>query len=234
MSTLETPDNATLPKPNVSRGELRRQDAKGRPGQAKKDRIMLKKPTPEPKAPHGEAKSHLNDYVEEKPSHPGGRPSSFRPEYVKQAEKLCKLGATDLDLAGFFEVDVSTIWRWATKYPEFRSALKSGKEVADDRVERSLYQRAVGYSHDAVRVFMPAGARSPVYAPYVEHVPPDTTAAIFWLKNRRREEWRDVSRHEQTGPNGGPILHATDLSSLSDDELARLIGSPATHLEGDA
>ena len=81
---------------------------------------------------------------------------------------------------------------------------------------------------------MPAGARSPVYAPYVEHVPPDTTAAIFWLKNRRREESRDVSRHEQTGPNGGPIMHATDFSNLSDDELARLIGSPATRLERDA
>jgi hypothetical protein len=81
-----------------------------------------------------------------------------------------------------------------------------------------------------VRVFIPAGAKAPDYAPYVEHAPPDTTAAIFWLKNRRREEWRDVSSHEQTGPNGGPILHATDLSTLSDDELARLI---ATHLEGD-
>jgi hypothetical protein len=61
-------------------------------------------------------------------------------------------------------------------------ALKAGKAF---HVERSLYQRAVGYSHDAVKVFMPAGAKKPVYAPYVEHVPRDVTACLFWLKNRR-------------------------------------------------
>lgn len=77
--------------------------------------------------------------------------------------------------------------------------------MADDRVERSLYQRAVGYQADAVKIFMPAGAAEPVYAPYRENVQPDTTAAIFWLKNRRKEQWRDVTRQEQTGPDGGPI-----------------------------
>jgi hypothetical protein len=46
-------------------------------------------------------------------------------------------------------------------------------------MERSLYQRGLGYSYDAVKIFMPAGSKKPVYAPYVEHVPPDTTAAIF-------------------------------------------------------
>jgi hypothetical protein len=202
MSTLETPDNATLPKPNVSRGELRRQDAKGRPGQAKKDRIMLKKPTPEPKAPHGEAKSHLNDYVEEKPSHPGGRPSSFRPEYVKQAEKLCKLGATDLDLAGFFEVDVSTIWRWATKYPEFRSALKSGKEVADDRVERSLYQRAVGYSHDAVRVLC---------RPALDRQSTRPTSSMY----RRIRQRRSFGSRTAAGKNGATFPATNRLGPMA-------------------
>jgi hypothetical protein len=67
-----------------------------------------------------------------------------------------------------------------------------GKAEADKRVERSLYERANGYSYDAVKIFMPAGAKKPVYAPYVEHVPPDTTAAIFWLKNRDPAQWRDA------------------------------------------
>ena len=60
----------------------------------------------------------------------------------------------------------------------------------NQRVERSLYQRAVGYDYDAVEIFMPAGAKAPIYAPYVEHVPADTTAAIFWLKNRDPAHWR--------------------------------------------
>lgn len=120
-----------------------------------------------------------------------GRPTGYKPEFVKQAEKLCRLGATDREIADFFEVDRETIRRWSMKHEEFCGALKAGKEIADERVERSLYQRAVGYSHDAVKIFMPAGAENPVYAPYVEHVQPDTTACIFWLKNRRPEQWRD-------------------------------------------
>jgi hypothetical protein len=63
-------------------------------------------------------------------------------------------------------------------------------------VERSLYERANGYTYDAVKIFMPAGAKKPVYAPYREHVPPDTTAAIFWLKNRDPAHWRDVQNVE--------------------------------------
>lgn len=132
-----------------------------------------------------------------------GRPSKFKPEFAGQAKKLCELGATDADLADFFEVTDRTIYRWQTQHQEFCQALKAGKSEADDRVERSLYHRATGYSFDAVKIFMPAGAANPVYAPYREQLPPDTTAAIFWLKNRRKDEWRD--RHEHSGPDGGPI-----------------------------
>lgn len=80
------------------------------------------------------------------------------------------------------------------KRPEFKRAVNSGGEIADAKIVRSLYDRARGYQHDAVKIFMPAGAEEPVYAPYVEHYPPDTAAAFIWLKNRRRLEWRD--RHE--------------------------------------
>ena len=55
-----------------------------------------------------------------------------------------------------------------------------------------FYRRANGFEYDAVKIFMPAGAKKPIYAPYVEYVPPDTTAAIFWLKNRDPEHWRDA------------------------------------------
>lgn len=136
---------------------------------------------------------------------PAGRPSGYQPEFAEQAKELCENGATDVDLAEHFGVSDRTIYRWASQFPEFCQALKVGKDVADDRVERSLYHRATGYSFDAVKIFMPAGATQPVYAPYREHVPPDTGAAIFWLKNRRRGEWRDKIDHELTGKDGGPI-----------------------------
>jgi hypothetical protein len=79
--------------------------------------------------------------------------------------------------------------------PDF--TLKDGK-AEDARVERSLYQRGVGYSYDAVKIFMPAGAKAPIYAPYVEHVPADVTACIFRLKNRDPAHWRDAWQVEPT------------------------------------
>jgi hypothetical protein len=128
--------------------------------------------------------------------HPGGRPNKFKPEYIEQARKLCQLGHTDPELAGFFGVHLQTINNWKRKYPEFLYALKAGKEVADQRVERSLYARAVGYSYEAVKIFMPAGRARPVYAKYTEHVPPDVTAGIYWTKNRMPDRWRDQQQME--------------------------------------
>jgi hypothetical protein len=115
-----------------------------------------------------------------------GRPSSFKPEYIEQAEKLCRLGATDEELADFFNVNRITIWRWAQRHDAFCNALKSGKEAADERVERSLYHKAIGYTHEAVKIFMPANATAPIYAPYKEHVAPDVGAASLWLKQPPR------------------------------------------------
>jgi hypothetical protein len=151
---------------------------------------------------------------EETPPNKGGRPSSYKPEYAVQAQKLCLLGATDVELADFFGVSDRTIYRWQIEFPEFCQALKSGKEAADERVERSLYHKATGYTFDSEKVFQFQGQI--VRAPVREHVPPDTTAAIFWLKNRRKEQWRD--RHE--------IEHKHEYADdLTDDQLANLVNA---------
>ncbi len=118
---------------------------------------------------------------------------------VKQAEKLAKLGATDREVAEFFDVTVRTIYRWKNENDSFCQALKTGKEFADDRVERALYHRALGYSFDAVKIFADPKTGSEHVVDYVEHCPPDTTAAIFWLKNRRPDEWRDKRDVEHSG-----------------------------------
>lgn len=128
---------------------------------------------------------------------PAGRPTKFKPEFVEQATKLCALGATDEDLADFFSVSIRTINNWKAENKEFLHALKAGKDQADDRVERSLYQRAVGYSYDAVHFSSFQGAVTET--PYREHCPPDTTAQIFWLKNRRPEDWRDKQEIAHSG-----------------------------------
>lgn len=81
------------------------------------------------------------------------------------ARHLCKLGATDADLAAAFEVSIPTIDTWKAKHPDFLGSLKAGKAEADERVKRSLYARANGFHYEAVKISMPAGATKPVYAP---------------------------------------------------------------------
>jgi len=138
-----------------------------------------------------------------------GRPSSFRDEFVEQAEKLCALGATDFELADFFGVDTRTIYRWKNTFPEFCQAVTCGKEKADERVARALYNRAVGYSFESEKVFQFQG--QVIRADTVEHVPPDPSAAKLWLTNRRPDQWRDKQEHEVKGQ---VIMIAKDAADL--------------------
>lgn len=132
---------------------------------------------------------------------PAGRPTKFKPEFTEQARKLSELGATDREIAGFFEVAESTLNLWKNEHPEFSESIKVGKDAADDRVEQALYRRALGYSHDAVKIQVNAQGEV-TQVPFVEQHAPDTTAAIFWLKNRRKEQWRDIKAQELSGPGG--------------------------------
>lgn len=133
-----------------------------------------------------------------------GRPSKYKPEFDEQAEKLCKLGATDRELSDFFEVNESTLNLWKAEHSSFSKSLKRGKEESDNRVEQSLYRRAVGYSHDDVHVSNYQG--DVTLTPLVKHYPPDTVACIFWLKNRKAADWREVKAVELTGRDGGPVV----------------------------
>lgn len=146
------------------------------------------------------------------PKKRGGRPkggTDFRDEYCEQAEKLCKLiGATDNQLAEFFEVDVSTVNRWKQRHPAFADAVRRGKALADAEVAERLYQRAMGYTHQSEDVFLYKGEI--VRAPVLKHYPPDTTACIFWLKNRQKEAWRDVQRVD---------VSVRQVTQMDDDEL---------------
>lgn len=118
-----------------------------------------------------------------------GRPTKYKDIDLKQVEALAKKGWTDSEMASFFEVHEATWYRWKHKHPDFCESLKNWKEFADDIVERSLFERATGYAHPEDKIFMHEGEETVV--PTVKHYPPDTTAMIFWLKNRKPEQWRD-------------------------------------------
>lgn len=127
------------------------------------------------------------------------RPSKYNPDYPKQTLKLCRLGATDKELADFFGVAESTLNKWKEDYPEFSESLKEGKGLADAEVADKLYKRATGYEHAAVKIVANANTGQEHIVNYTERYPPDTTAAIFWLKNRRPDLWRDKTEQQLSG-----------------------------------
>ena len=125
-----------------------------------------------------------------------GRTSDYRPEFNDQVEKLCKLGLIDKEIAEYSEVTEQTINNWKKEYPEFFESIKRGKTLADANVSESLYKRANGYEHeeDDIRVVN----NDIVVTPTIKHYPPDSTAMIFWLKNRRPKQWRDKQEIDHT------------------------------------
>lgn len=162
--------------------------------------------------------------------HPGGRPTLYKEEYSEQVEKLCRLGATDKEIADFFEVCEDTVNEWKKVHPKFSASIKRGKLLADANVADRLYQRAIGFEHDSEEIkLLPFGRpkaqehkneedgegeeKEPaesvdqlgehpniIRVPVKKIYPPDTTAAIFWLKNRQPKKWRD--KVEQGFTNG--------------------------------
>lgn len=146
----------------------------------------------------------------------GGRPVKYKTEYVKQVEKLCILGATNEEIADFFEVHVDTIHDWRKRYPTFSDAIKRGKLIADAEVGDKLFKRATGYEHPDldIRVIK----NKIVKTRLIKHYPPDTAAAIFWLKNRRPKEWREKQEIDHT-TKGEKITPPT----VTKEELQQLI-----------
>ena len=129
---------------------------------------------------------------------PAGRPTKYKEEYNEQVMKLCLLGATDVEIADFFNVDPQTVYTWRKKEPQFLEAVKEGKEKADARVSESLFHRALGYSHKATE-FAKFNGTITDEKEYTKHYPPETLACIYWLKNRQSAKWRDKTEVEHKG-----------------------------------
>lgn len=143
-----------------------------------------------------------------------GRPTKYKEEYNFQVEKLAKLGATDREIADFFDVAESTINLWKEEHPEFSESIKAGKVEADANVAQSLYHRAIGYEHEDIDIRVVD--KEIVQTPLIKHYPPDPTAAIFWLKNRQAAKWRERQEVEQK-----TIIkdERIDDSKFTDEEL---------------
>ena len=158
-----------------------------------------------------------------------GRPTKYKEGYNEQAYKLCLLGATDAELAGFFEVAESTLHLWKLEHFEFSESVKRGKMVADSNVAAALYKRATGYRYlevhkqrlESVSLESQVGNNVPntddtILTKLIEkEVSPDPGAALNWLKNRQPKKWRDKVEVTNTNLN-------YSSSDLSQEEIAKI------------
>jgi hypothetical protein len=114
-------------------------------------------------------------------------PDRLQAGYCELAHNYCRLGAIAEELAGFFDVTRGTINNWIASIPEFAAALREGRDLADARVARGLFARAMGYSHKVDRTVLHRGEERTISN--MVCYPSDTQACIFWLRNRRRQTW---------------------------------------------
>lgn len=149
--------------------------------------------------------------------------SAYNEKYhVDWAWSLALKGATDEEIAEAFHISVRTLHRWKKTHPELLTSLEEGKDVADAKVKRSLYQRAVGYEAKEVTQIIeqdPATGTQRVSKTQVttKHIVPDTMACMYWLNNRSKGEFSQ--RQEVT--LGGSV-RTSPMEKLTEDELRSL------------
>ena len=99
-------------------------------------------------------------------------------------------GLTDEQIAHNMGIATGTLYAWKKVHREISEALKRGKDVVDIEVENALLKRAMGYDYIEKRVEVNGNGKRKV-TQTTKHIPGDTTAQIFWRKNRRADRWRD-------------------------------------------
>ena len=143
-------------------------------------------------------------------------------------EAWARDGLIDKEIAAKLDISEDTFYTYAKKYPEFSESLKRGKEVVDVEVENALFKNATGYDYtetvvvnqkivtyrDGKRV---KESTKPITVEVTKHHAAETTAQIFWLKNRKPLAWRDKHEVEHSGELNNPF------AGLTTEELKKLI-----------
>lgn len=144
----------------------------------------------------------------------------LEPEGLLKIEGWARDGLTDEQIAHNMGIAYSTLKNWKDKHMAILAALKKGKEVVDRQVENALLQRALGYEYtETTREYVPELGEMHVTKKVTKQVAPDTTAQIFWLKNRKPQEWRDKRDVDLSGS----ISTNNPFEELTTEELKKLI-----------
>ena len=125
----------------------------------------------------------------------------IEPEGLTLIEGWARTGLTDEQIAHNIGIHPATLYTWMKEYSEINEAIKKGKEVADFEVENAMYKSALGYEYEEVKTYIEEvdGVKKRRKEVTTKYLPPNTTAQIFWLKNRKSAEWRDKQNIEHSG-----------------------------------
>ena len=115
---------------------------------------------------------------------------------LEQVAKLMKAGMDDPFIADFLGISIQKFRGLKRKYPMFADLCDDWRKFATERVERALYERAVGYEHPEEKVFCDKGEI--ITHEQTKHYPPDVGAAKYWLNNRKSKEWKEKQEVELT------------------------------------
>lgn len=151
----------------------------------------------------------------------------LEPDNLLRLQAWARDGLTDEQIAHNMGIAVRTLYNWKDKHVQIMQSLKRGKEVVDIQVENSLLKRAMGYSYNEVIRELVMNDETKEHELIItktikKEVVPDTTAQIFWLKNRKPAEWRDRKETELTGGLNVNNSH-NPYDELTVDELKKLI-----------
>jgi hypothetical protein len=153
-------------------------------------------------------------------------PAKYNPDYHDDwGWSLAIHGADDKDIASAMHITRQTLYRWKFELDDnrkpkkdengepiltsFGKALSEGKDISDSKTERSLYKSGLGYyveeEERTIEVNKDGSTKLGDLRTKKKYIPPNVTAQIFWLKNRKKEQWRDVTRNEVTGADGKAV-----------------------------
>lgn len=144
----------------------------------------------------------------------GGRPSKYFSNVEPKLlliEAWCRDGLTEAQICANLDVNTTSWCEYKKQYPELLNALKNGKEVIDTMVENALLKAALGYEYEEVKESADGFERSTKVA----H--PNTTALIFWLKNRKPQQWRDKQEIGLEGDLNIKVSLPKGLTADADD-----------------
>ena len=139
-------------------------------------------------------------------------------EKLIEIEGMARDGLVQQQIADNLAISIDTLIRYKKSYNAFCEALKRGKEVVDRQVENALLMKALGFKETVSKVKVLQNGELVHYEEEVFH-PPDTTAQIFWLKNRKPIEWRDKQNIEHSGK----VEANNPFEALTTEELKKLI-----------